>query len=250
MRVKLTLLITLVVCTSLAIPHGDANGQVPNMMNYQGKLTSASGGCLNDTVQMTFAIYSDSLDMMEDWSETHSEVVVREGVFNVLLGSVLSIPATVFDGSVKYLGVQVESDPEMSPRRAIVSTAYAYDSDKLDGMHAGNNAGDVPINNGVLNTNLNADLLDGLSSEVLIPLYPVNKVVRGLLYIPVSPPNSQFIDTFSPEIDPAKSVVVLNDANHLFVVKSLTSSDITFRCWNTTAGPGPIYLEYQIIEYK
>jgi hypothetical protein len=34
-------------------------GDVPHMINYQGKLTTASGGCLNDTVQMTFTIYAD-----------------------------------------------------------------------------------------------------------------------------------------------------------------------------------------------
>ncbi len=34
-------------------------------------------------------------------------------------------------------------------------------ADLLDGAHAGNASGNVPLNNGVLNTNLNADLLDG-----------------------------------------------------------------------------------------
>jgi hypothetical protein len=35
------------------------------------------------------------------------------------------------------------------------------DADLLDGKHAGNADGNIPINNGTLNTNLNADLLDG-----------------------------------------------------------------------------------------
>ena len=34
-------------------------------------------------------------------------------------------------------------------------------ADRLDGQHAGNVSGSVPLNNGTLNTNLNADLLDG-----------------------------------------------------------------------------------------
>jgi len=34
-------------------------------------------------------------------------------------------------------------------------------ADTLDGYHAGNASGQIPINNGVLNTDLNADLLDG-----------------------------------------------------------------------------------------
>jgi len=35
------------------------------------------------------------------------------------------------------------------------------DSDLLDGLQSGNGSGNIPINNGSLNTNLNADLLDG-----------------------------------------------------------------------------------------
>jgi hypothetical protein len=99
------------------------------MINYQGKLTTATGGCLNDTVQMTFSIYPDTLGSPADWTETQNNVVVKEGIFNVLLGNVNPIPDVVFDGSVKYLGVQVESDPEMRPLKPIVSVAYAYKAD-------------------------------------------------------------------------------------------------------------------------
>jgi hypothetical protein len=55
-------------------------------------------------------------------------VTVEKGIFNVLLGSVNPIPDTVFPGDVRYLGVKVGGDPEMSPRKAIVSVAYAYRS--------------------------------------------------------------------------------------------------------------------------
>ena len=103
-----------------------SSADVPHMINYQGKLTTADGGCLNDTVQMTFSIYDDSLGMTPEWTETQTEVVVKEGVFSVLLGAVDSIPAAVFDGSTKYLGVQVEADPEMRPLKPMVSTSYAF----------------------------------------------------------------------------------------------------------------------------
>ena len=109
-----------------------SSADVPHMINYQGKLTTADGGCLNDTVQMTFSIYDDSLGMTPEWTETQTEVVVKEGVFSVLLGAVDSIPAAVFDGSTKYLGVQVESDPEMRPLKRMVSVAYAYRSSRAD----------------------------------------------------------------------------------------------------------------------
>ncbi len=103
-----------------------SHADVPQMINYQGKLTTTTGGCLNDTVSITFSIYPDTLGSPADWTETQTDVVVNEGVFSVLLGSVDSIPASVFDGSTKYLGVQVETDAEMRPLKPMVSVAYAY----------------------------------------------------------------------------------------------------------------------------
>src|SRR5439155_18765986 len=46
-----------------------------------------------------------------------------------------AIPASVFDGSPRYLGVTVGTDPEMTPRQAIFAVPYA--------MIAGNVNGDI-----------------------------------------------------------------------------------------------------------
>jgi hypothetical protein len=114
---------------------------VPQMINYQGKLTTASGSCLNDTVQMTFTIYADSLGVSDEWSETQAEVVVKEGIFNVLLGSADTIPSAVFDGDIKYLGVQVEADPEMTPLKPMVSVPYAFRTGSVQSLDIVNEPG-------------------------------------------------------------------------------------------------------------
>jgi hypothetical protein len=112
-----------------------SSADVPHMINYQGKLTTdTGGGCLNDTVQMRFSIYPDTLGSPAVWTETQNNVIVKEGIFNVLLGGVVSIPDSVFDGSVKFLGVKVESDPEMRPLKAMVSVPYAYRAKNADNM--------------------------------------------------------------------------------------------------------------------
>jgi hypothetical protein len=103
-----------------------SSATVPSMINYQGKLTTASGGCLNDTVEMTFSIYPDTTGSPADWTETQAQVAVQNGIFNVLLGSVTPISDSVFDGDIKYLGVQIEADPEMTPLKPMVTTAYAF----------------------------------------------------------------------------------------------------------------------------
>lgn len=118
--------VLLVVGTVMFLLCSVSSADVPHMISYQGKLTTAGGGCLNDTVQITFSIYPDTLGSPANWSETQTEVVVKEGIFNVLLGSVDTIPQAVFDGGIKHLGVQVESDPEMRPLKPMVSVAYAY----------------------------------------------------------------------------------------------------------------------------
>jgi len=110
-----------------------SSADVPDSINYQGKLTTAAGGCVNDTVQMTFSIYPDTLPgTTADWTETQMQVVVKDGIFDVLLGSVTPLPASLFDGNAKYLGVQVESDPEMRPLKPMVSVAYAFRSEWAD----------------------------------------------------------------------------------------------------------------------
>jgi hypothetical protein len=137
-----------------------SSADVPHMVNYQGKLTTAAGDCLHDTLEMTFTIYSDSLGISVEWTETQTEVVVKAGVFSVLLGSVDTIPASVFDGNVKYLGVQVQSDPEMRPLKPLVSVAYAYRAAVADGgsisgiyadygLYGGGTSGDIHLSVGV-----------------------------------------------------------------------------------------------------
>jgi hypothetical protein len=141
-----------------------SSADVPDSVNYQGKLTTASGGCLNDTVQMTFAIYADAFGTVLDWSETQTQVEVKEGIFNVLLGSVSPLPASIFDGTAKYLGVQVESDPEMSPLKPMVTTAYAFGSHHAQEADTADYARNVPAAgivsvDGVSNPGGNVDLI-------------------------------------------------------------------------------------------
>ncbi|MGB7062489.1 MAG: hypothetical protein WBF13_09090 [Candidatus Zixiibacteriota bacterium] len=109
-----------------------SSADVPHMINYQGKLTKAEGGCVDTAVQMTFSIYSDSIGIDPLWTESQPSIRVKEGVFNVLLGSVDSIPESVFTGQVRFLGVTVGDDPEMTPRKAIVSVGYAYRAAEAD----------------------------------------------------------------------------------------------------------------------
>ncbi|NIA18628.1 MAG: hypothetical protein GWO85_00860, partial [Simkaniaceae bacterium] len=97
-------------------------GQVPHVINYQGIVNDpVTGTVLDTTVTMTFAIYSPSNPNVAIWMETQNNVLIQNGYFSVMLGSVTPIPPDVFEGAEKYLGVKIGSDPEMTPRKRIFS---------------------------------------------------------------------------------------------------------------------------------
>ncbi|MGB5106158.1 MAG: hypothetical protein WBP29_04240 [Candidatus Zixiibacteriota bacterium] len=108
-----------------------AQAEVPALMSYQGRLQDSVGAPLDGTFDIAFAIYDVASDGTALWTETQS-VVVNEGLFIVLLGAVQPIPADLFGAQARYLGVTVGTDPEMSPRRQIVTAAYASHAQTAD----------------------------------------------------------------------------------------------------------------------
>lgn len=140
----------LIAAVAPMVVHG-----VPNLIDYQGKLTDLGGTPTVGPVQITFAVYANEADIANLWSETHPTVHLTEGLFHVLLGSVSTMPANLFDGSTRWLGITVESDSEMSPRSPIVSVAYAHRAANADYADtAGNSApdDDWTIAGGIIHT--------------------------------------------------------------------------------------------------
>ncbi len=125
---KTTRVTPVVVLVVLCLFASIGSTNIPRQMSYQGKLTTPSGDPVNGTFSIVFSIYDVSTGGTPLWSETESSVSVAEGLITVLLGGQVPIPEDVFDGSVRYLGIRVGSDPEMTPRKEIVSVAYAYRS--------------------------------------------------------------------------------------------------------------------------
>jgi trimeric autotransporter adhesin len=101
---------------------GGAEAQVPDEINYQGRLTSPGGQPVNATVSMVFSLYDVTTGGSALYSETQS-VTVANGTFNVAIGSVTPL-ALPFDVPY-YLGITVGADPEMTPRQALLATPYA-----------------------------------------------------------------------------------------------------------------------------
>ncbi len=130
MKHILQLAVLLFAVTTLISVSSEA--AVPQLINYQGRLTNSVGVPLDTTVTLDFTIYKDSLGTLDIWIETHPGVVIKDGLFQVLLGSVTPLSASVFDGSKRWLGVQLQGGPAPTELIPIVSVAYAYRAIKSD----------------------------------------------------------------------------------------------------------------------
>jgi Phage Tail Collar Domain len=99
----------------------------PATVGYQGRLYDQSGAPITGTLSVEFALYSTASGGTPVWNETQS-VAFADGYFTVQLGSVTAFGASAFDGTVRYLGVTVGSDSEMTPRTSIASVPYALNA--------------------------------------------------------------------------------------------------------------------------
>jgi hypothetical protein len=135
--------------TFLALP-SITTAQVPNQMQYQGYLTDDGGSPLDTTVDMEFVIYDDSIGSGTVWTETHLDVTVENGLFEVILGSVSGVTQDVVSDSVRWLGTTVGDDSEIYPRTKLITVPYAFRVSTVDGATGGTISGDVEIQGDIL----------------------------------------------------------------------------------------------------
>jgi hypothetical protein len=141
--------LAVLIMALLAVGPGPAFAQsgIPNIINYQGKLTDDLGRPVPaGAYQVTFKIWdvpdtSDPSDYI--WGRTLAVHVVTNGLFNVLLsdGTPEGNPRTTsllqaFDGDQRYLGLTIAMTPsgtpsstsEISPRQRLVTAPFAIHS--------------------------------------------------------------------------------------------------------------------------
>ena len=122
------------------------HSQVPQLINYQGILTDNAGDAISGTRSIQFLIYDAATSGSLLWSETQS-VDVEDGLFNILLGSVIPLPHELFEGPDRYLAIKVETDSEMLPRQRLASVGYAFQSMNTHLV----NFQHLPDNDGIVN---------------------------------------------------------------------------------------------------
>jgi len=104
------------------------------------------------------------------WEETQT-VAIQNGLLTSYLGKTTPIPTTLdFGSKIYYLGIRVGQDSELVPRKRIGAVPLArtalnaLTAQTLAGYTVGNAAGNIPVSNGTLNANLNAQYLEGMQA--------------------------------------------------------------------------------------
>jgi len=136
-RVTLTLACAIIFLFALS---NQTNAAAPQLINYQGVLTDSTGTGLDTTVSMTFSIYDAAVAGTLIWTETQGAVTVTAGLFQVSLGAVSPLSEAEFGGPIRYIGITVGGDPEISPRTQIVTVAYAFHAEQADNADLATNA--------------------------------------------------------------------------------------------------------------
>ena len=116
----------------------------PQTMSYQGMLTDGVDPVADAVYSVTFTLWDAAAAGNSKWAETQN-VTTSDGLFLVALGTVNSIPDSVFNQTTRWLGVKVDADPEMTPRTELSSVPYAARIATLDGASGGSITGEMDL---------------------------------------------------------------------------------------------------------
>lgn len=106
------------------------SAEVPHLIRYQGQAVDTNGVPLEGPYTLTFRLYDAETVGNKVWEEIQPNVPLSKGHFSVLLGSVNVLSAMDWSRPC-WLGVQVNSEPELSPRQRITSVPLAITAEKL-----------------------------------------------------------------------------------------------------------------------
>ncbi len=128
----------------------------------------AKNEAVDGTFQIRFALYtkdrseSDAFPSNADagariWTETKT-VAVKNGMIRTDLGDTIALPKDLFSNATQdyYLGIQIDKDSEMVPRKKVASVPSALNARAINGSSVGTASGDIPVlgNGGKLPLNL------------------------------------------------------------------------------------------------
>ena len=127
------MIIATVASCSLLLRTGVASAAVPHLVRYQGQAVDSNGVPLEGPYTLTVRLYNAETAGTQVWQETHAAVSLSGGHFSILLGQVTTL-STVDWTQPLWLTVQVNTQPELTPRQRITSVPLAIRAEVAEGL--------------------------------------------------------------------------------------------------------------------
>ena len=163
----LYLAVAVVVLTALVVgiyTVAAPSWSVPRSVHYQGRLTDRAGNPVTGTHDITFRIWdSESGGTSPLWEETLTLNLQADGYFSVALGKTTGheITDSILEGGRRWLGVEVDTTGELSPRQEIHSVPYALKAGESAAIAVG-----ADLDNGLIGGNRIADVINYLQTQI------------------------------------------------------------------------------------
>jgi hypothetical protein len=163
-KMKRILILLSLLCFLSVSVFGQA---IPKQFDYQGVLKDASGTALNGDYGLTFRIYNEPTGSTALWSEIQV-VNVNNGLFNAHLGSNTPIAGVPFD-RVHFLGIQVGTEAELTPRTMFTPSPYSFMSmDVMDEVITTTKIHDGAVTGAKIGSNQVVKSLNGIKDDVIL----------------------------------------------------------------------------------
>ncbi len=162
LKIFLLLGIVLIFCSAVW-------ADIPKQINFQGILEDSLGNPYPDgNYSITFRIYNAASGGNILWQEGQL-IAISGGLFTHILGSAIPIPDSVFNNSLRWLGIQVAGNPEITPRTQLISAPYSFQALRSDTAGIALNVvggSFLPLAGGTLTGPLRIDFPSGTGNEV------------------------------------------------------------------------------------
>ena len=136
----------------------EAAAGINKQVNFQGKVVNIDGtNVTNGSYTFLFCLYTtgspasactSGADNDAVWRESKS-VTVTDGVFQTALGDTTTLPGSVdFNTDNIYLGINFNSNGQMTPLIRFTAVPYAFNADKVHGLSVTDTTGTLTVPNG------------------------------------------------------------------------------------------------------
>jgi hypothetical protein len=142
----------------VSLDEAEAAAGINKKISFQGKVVNTDGtNVSNASYTFLFCIYTVANPSSACTAGANNDAIWREsksitttdGVFQTDLGSVTSLPGSVdFNTDNIYLGVNFNSNGQMTPLIQFTAVPYAFNAEKVSGLSVTNTTGTLTVPNG------------------------------------------------------------------------------------------------------